>query len=51
MYEDYLLYQKSFKDHLDWEMQSKSARHCVVETFTEYIQRCIDSGELNWIEE
>ena len=50
MYEDYLLYQKSFKDHLDWEMQDSNTR-CHMETFTEYIQRCIDSGELNWIEE
>jgi len=37
LFEDYKKYQKYYKEELDWAME---------ETFEEYVQRCIDNGEL-----
>tara|TARA_Y100000593_G_scaffold49281_1_gene92851 strand:- start:657 stop:824 length:168 start_codon:yes stop_codon:yes gene_type:complete len=38
LFEDYKDYQANYKKELGWDMK---------ETFPEYIQRCIDIGELN----
>ena len=38
MYGDYLDYQKYYQHELGWNMY---------ETFPEYVQRCIDNGELD----
>jgi len=41
IYEDYLDYQKYYREELDFVMQ---------ETFIDYVQRCIDIGEFDeWL--
>jgi hypothetical protein len=41
LYEDYQDYQEWYYQNHDWIMK---------ETFVEYVQRCIDMGELDLIE-
>ena len=42
MYDDYKEYQEWHRVHHGWDMK---------ETFSEYVQRCIDNDELYLIEE